>query len=213
VERSFGTAQDRWLKELRLAEATTAAQANAVLERLLPAHNRRFAQAARQEGDAHRPLGPGQDLAAILSLQEERVVANDYTIRFRNRCYQLMPPVYPGEHGGKVVIELRLDRVMAVRFRGHYLKYQEVAAGSPEGRCPQPPPVFNALAADASAEGEEGRASAKAAVPPGVPPAVGRSGRTPAEPYPPDGGRDDTKKGRRHPAEDQPWRKPFQRRE
>src|SRR5207237_7871564 len=71
VERSFGTAQDRWVKELRLAGATTAAAANAVLERLLPGHNRRFSKPARQQGDAHRPLGPGHDLAAILSHQEE----------------------------------------------------------------------------------------------------------------------------------------------
>src|SRR5271169_4304642 len=41
VERSFGTAQDRWVKELRLAGAMTVVAANQVLERLLPAHNRR----------------------------------------------------------------------------------------------------------------------------------------------------------------------------
>ena len=46
VERSFGTAQDRWVKELRLAGARTAGEANAVLDRLLPAHNRRFAKPA-----------------------------------------------------------------------------------------------------------------------------------------------------------------------
>src|SRR6516165_2993015 len=40
IERSFGTAQDRWVKELRLAGVTTLAGANEVLERLLPAHNR-----------------------------------------------------------------------------------------------------------------------------------------------------------------------------
>src|SRR5271165_5454559 len=113
VERSFGTAQDRWVKELRLAGATTVAEANAVLQRLLPAHNRRFSKPARQQGDAHRPLGPGHDLAAILSHQEQRVVANDYTIRFRNRFYQLLKPVYPGRRGGKVVIELRRDGRMA----------------------------------------------------------------------------------------------------
>src|SRR5262249_13669327 len=151
VERSFGTAQDRWVKELRLAGATDCASANAVLERLLPAHNRRFSKAARQQGDAHRPLGPGHDLEAILSLQEERVVANDYTIRFRNRFYQLLPPVWPGERGGKVVIELRLDGTMAIRFRGRYLPYVEVSAGA-KGE-------FNALAADASGA-EEGPAPA-----------------------------------------------------
>ncbi len=116
IERSFGTAQDRWVKELRLAGVTTLAGANAVLERLLPAHNRRFSKPAPQPSDAHRPLGPGQNLAAILSIQEERVVANDYTIRFRNRFYQLLKPVHPGERGGRVVIELRLDGKMAIRF-------------------------------------------------------------------------------------------------
>src|SRR5215471_11735896 len=47
VERSFGTAQDRWVKELRLVGVRTAEGANELLGRLLPAHNRRFGKAAR----------------------------------------------------------------------------------------------------------------------------------------------------------------------
>jgi hypothetical protein len=54
IERSFGTAQDRWVKELRLAGAATCPEANAVLERLLPGHNRRFRKAARQRASAAR---------------------------------------------------------------------------------------------------------------------------------------------------------------
>ena len=211
MERSFGTAQDRWVKELRLAGATTAAEANAVLERLLPAHNRRFSKAARQEGDAHRPLGPGHDLAAILSLQEERVVANDYTIRFRNRFYQLLKPVYPGERGGKVVVEVRLDGRVAIRWGERYLTYQEVRPGcSPGGSAPRPP-EFSAWAADASAGKQQGRTSPQEAAAPGVQPSGGRSGRTPAEPYPPAGAAKDSGKPRRRPAEDHPWREPFKR--
>jgi hypothetical protein len=209
IERSFGTAQDRWVKELRLAGVTTQAGANDVLERLLPAHNRRFSKPAPQPGDGHRPLGPGQNLAAILSIQEERVVANDYTIRFRNRFYQLLKPVYPGQRGGRVRIELRLDGSMWIRFRDKYLKYQEVMA-SPGGSAPRPP-EFSALAADARGEATEGRTSAREATAPGVPPTGGRSGRTPAEPYPPAGTANDTKKGRRGPAKDHPWRKPYKR--
>jgi hypothetical protein len=146
VERSFGTAQDRWVKELRLAGARTGAQANAVLGRLLPAHNRRFGKAPRAAADAHRPLGPGHDLAAILSLQEARVVSNDYTVRFRNRLYQLLPPAYPGQRGGTVVVEERLDGSLAMRFGGHYLKYRDVtgelsarAAAAAEGEGPRAP--------------------------------------------------------------------------
>ncbi|MFO0964010.1 MAG: hypothetical protein U0793_00290 [Gemmataceae bacterium] len=95
VERLFGTAQDRWVKELRLAKAKTVAQANAVLEWLLPEHNRRFSVAPAGQR-WHRALGSGHVLAAIPAVQERRVVNNDYTIRFQNRLYQLDKPIYPG---------------------------------------------------------------------------------------------------------------------
>jgi transposase len=212
IERSFGTAQDRWVKELRLAGANDLDAANGVLQRLLPGHNRRFAKPARDSQDAHRAVGRSFQLAAILSIQEERVVANDYTIRFRNRFYQLRKPVWPGERGGKVVVEQRLDGTLAIRFGTHYLKYEEVTVGrSPGGSAPRPP-EFSAWAADASVGGEgTGPAPAKGARPAGVQPSAGRSGRTPAEPYPPGGAKKDTRKGRRRPAEDHPWRKPFKR--
>jgi len=210
VERGFGTAQDRWVKELRLAGVTTRDGANAVLERLLPGHNRRFRKQAREQGDAHRELGPAHDLGAILSIQEQRVVGNDYTIRFRNRFYQLLPPVWPGERGAKVVIEMRLDGSMKIRFKDKYLKYTEFSeGGGPGGSAPRPP-EFSAWTADASRE-EEGPTSGEEAGPTGIQPAGGRSGRTPAEPYPPAGATEDSKPKRRRPAEDHPWRKPFNR--
>jgi hypothetical protein len=211
VERSFGTAQDRWVKELRLAEARTCAQANAVLERLLPVHNRRFNRPARDQTDAHRPLGPGHHLASILSIQETRVVTNDYTVRFRNRFYQLHKPALPGLRQGKVVIELRLDGTMAIRFGKRYVQYQELLPEvCPGGSAPRPP-EFNASTADARREKAEGRVPAEGNAAPGVPPTDGRSGRTPAEPYPPDGAVDDTPPKPRRPAEDHPWRKGYKR--
>lgn len=131
VERSFGTAQDRWVKELRLAKARTCVQANAVLERLVPDHNRRFAKVASKPTDAHRRLGAAHSLESILSIQTERVVSNDYVVRWANRHYQLLPPVHPGERGGRVVIEVRLDGSMAIRFGKRYLRYQEIVATGP----------------------------------------------------------------------------------
>jgi hypothetical protein len=210
IERSFGTAQDRWVKELRLAGVENAKGANEVLTRLLPGHNRRFSKAARDASDVHRPLGPGHDLAAILSLQEERVVSNDYTVRFQNRFYQLLPPVYPGERGGRVVIEQRLNGTRAIRFRDKYLRYREVPPGGCAGGSAPRPPEFNASTADARQE-KKGQASSSEARPSGVQPVGGRSGRTPAEPYPPDDGAEDTAKEKYRPAENHPWRKPFQR--
>jgi transposase len=206
VERGFGTAQDRWVKELRLAKATTAEEANAVLDRLLPGHNRRFAKAARQAEDAHRPLGSGHDLAAILSHQEERVVSNDYTVRFRNCFYQLLPPVWPGERKGRVVIELRLDGSMAIRFRDRYLKYQEILEEVSLGGSAPKPPEFSASGADARVESEQGRESSKDSAAPGVQPTDGRSGCTPAEPCPPGGEGKDNKADGRSRSKEKMWR-------
>jgi hypothetical protein len=210
IERSFGTAQDRWVKELRLAGVDSVEGANELLGRLLPAPNRRFSKAARQATDAHRPLGPAHDLAAILSIQEERVVSNDYTVRFQNRFYQLLPPVHPGQRGGRVVMEQRLDGSLAIRFRDKYLTYREVPAGCRPGGSAPRPPEFSAFSADARGE-EKGPHPAEGGEPSGIQPIGGRSGRTPAEPYPPDDAAEDNEKEPYRPAENHPWRKPFQR--
>ena len=68
------------------------------------------------------------------------------------------------------------------------------------------------MAADAREGTKEGRASVAETSAPGVQPTGGRSGRTPAEPYPPDGAAKNNKKGRKRPAKEHPWRKPFNRR-
>jgi hypothetical protein len=132
VERSFGTAQDRWVKELRLAKARACEQANGVLDRVVPDHNRRFARPPRVTTDCHRLLGPAHRLEAILSIQAERVVSNDYVVRWANRFFQLLPPARPGLRGGRVVVERRRDGSVMVRFGDRYVRYREIAAGGEE---------------------------------------------------------------------------------
>ena len=62
VERLWGTAQDRLVKELRLAKARTIEQANAVLEeKFMPWFNRRCTHKPASGNDAHRPLGKRQE--------------------------------------------------------------------------------------------------------------------------------------------------------
>ena len=215
VERSFGTAQDRWVKELRLAKVKTIAQANAALERIVPEHNRRFAVAAAEPADAHRAVGKEHRLSAILSVQRERVVSNDYVIRLENRLYQLDKPIYPGERGGKVIVELRLDGTMAIRFGDRYLKWHEI----PLPQEKEWEPAWCRQNARQHAKGVDGasttkktdRASDQEARSPGVKPTVERSGLTPAEPYPPDGEEEDKKRGPRRPAANHPWRKGFKK--
>jgi hypothetical protein len=213
VERSFGTAQDRVVKEMRLAKVKTIVQANALLDGgLLAKHNRLFSVPPRDAGDAHRAVGTAFNVAAILSLQQQRTVANDYTIRFENRHYQLDKPIYPGERGGKVVIEVRLDGSMAIRLREHYLKYHEIAAepAALGGAAPQTPRSLPHQRPTPK-QAKKGQSSAEEDQPSGVQPADGRSGRTSAEPYPPAGAADDSNKGPYRPAADHPWRGRFKR--
>ena len=54
IERLFQTLQDRLVKELRLAKASSLAEANQVLERYLSLHNQRFRVLAAQPTDLHR---------------------------------------------------------------------------------------------------------------------------------------------------------------
>jgi transposase len=123
VERFFGTAQDRLVKGLRKAGVQTLEQANQYLElEYLPQWGSRFTREPANPADAHRPLRREHDLAAILSHVEERVVANDYTIRYDNKQYQItQADIRPGLRGGTVRVEERGDETVWVRFRDSYL--------------------------------------------------------------------------------------------
>jgi hypothetical protein len=208
VERLFGTLQDRWVKELRLAKVRTCEEANALVERLVPEFNRRFTQVAKRAHDAHRSVGRLR-LDAILSIQTERVVSNDYTIRLDNQFYQLLKPVYPGERGGRVVLEQRLDGTLAIRFGSHYLNYEPLRVEALGDAAPKPP-EFNASPTSAREETThepEGLPSGSS----GTSSTNGHSGRTPAEPYPSTGQPADTPKEKYRPAQNHPWRKPFKK--
>jgi hypothetical protein len=200
VERSHGTMQDRWVKLLRLSGVKTREQANDYVERkLLPDHNRRFSRPAASPNDAHRPLGPRQNPAAILSTQKTRTVANDYTIRFSNHAYQLNKPAYPGLRGGRVVLEQRLDGTLAIRFGERYLDFKDLGALPPNPRS-SPHPQHPADVRDRAPE--ETRS-------PAVTLAEGCSGRTPAEPYPSVANHEPTPARFHRPATDHPWRRKF----
>src|SRR5450755_3127311 len=80
IERVWRTCQDRLVSELRLARATTLAQANAVLARFCADYNQRFARPAAQSVRDFRTLPRRFDLDRCLSLRYERVVSPDHTV-------------------------------------------------------------------------------------------------------------------------------------
>jgi len=139
IENLFGTLQDRLVKELRLAGISNIASANTFLnEVFLPSYNARFCVVPRSEVDTHRPLTKTEDLAAILSVQSNRYVNRDFTIRFHGQWLQLtkVQPtlVLPGS---QVLIEERLDDSLHIRLKKHYLKYESLKdKPAPTGKLP-----------------------------------------------------------------------------
>jgi len=138
IERFFGTAQDRLVKGLRVAKASSLAEANAYLEQeYLPWWNRSLTVVAARTADAHRPLRGEHDLPAILSHVEERLVTSDYTIRYQGKIYQIARrDIRGGLRGGRVRVEQRLDGTLAVKFREHYVSTAEC---QPRPKTPLPP--------------------------------------------------------------------------
>jgi len=202
VERFNATAQDRLIKEMRLAGVRSIEQANEVLERVfLPWFNRRCTRQPASANDAHRAILAEQNLKAILALHHQRHVANDYTVRLANQVYQLLPPALPGLRGGKVTVEQRLDGSLHLRFKGCYLKSRRVELGA----LPPDPRGLTLGSIPAGAGIQKGDAVGTTS-PSAVYAAVGRSGRTAAEPYPADSSNECKGKAPWRPAPDHPWR-------
>lgn len=107
VERLWGTLQDRLVSELRLADARTVEQANAVLARYRRSHNRKFAKPAADCQPAWRTVLPGTDLARVCSLRYQPQVRNDNTISVgEGRFIEIPKPADGHSYAGKRV-ELR----------------------------------------------------------------------------------------------------------
>jgi transposase len=137
IERAFKTLQDRLVKGLRRAGASTIAEANAYLEdEFLAMWEQRFTTPAREPADLHRPA-QGVDLDAILSHQQTRRVGSDHTVSYRRQRIQILKQsITPGLRGGDVVIEERLNGTRHVRFRGRYLRVRELPESASGNAAP-----------------------------------------------------------------------------
>lgn len=121
-ERCFGTIQGRLPQELRLVGIRDYGAANAYLERtFVPDFNRRFTVEPMQAESAFVPV-TGFNLELLLSLQHERVVQNDNTVRFEGRVLQL-PRAKERIHFVRcpVLVHEFLDETLGVSYQGKLL--------------------------------------------------------------------------------------------
>nr|WP_245653533.1 hypothetical protein [Sphingomonas pituitosa] len=72
VERASSTLQDRLVKAMRFEGISSIAEANRFLPSYLAQHNARCACVPTDPRDAHRPLGPHENVEAELVWRVER---------------------------------------------------------------------------------------------------------------------------------------------
>ncbi len=130
VERVHGTHQDRLVKKLRRKNITTPAEANTYLEAdYLPEHNRRFARPAARREDYHRGAPCAAKLDKIFRLETERVIGDDWVVRYDNRFFQLerQSRHYAPARGQVLVCEWP-DGRLDIEYRGRAVLWREIPA-------------------------------------------------------------------------------------
>src|SRR5712692_347858 len=120
MERNFGTWQGRLPQELRRAGMRTLEAANRFLrQHYIPEMNRKFVVPAAERGHACVPVA-GQDLDRIFSIQQERVVANDNTVKLGERIWQIEKTPWRGTLAGcRVLIAEHLDGRVTISYGPH----------------------------------------------------------------------------------------------
>lgn len=132
VERLLGTLQDRLVKELREAGASTLEQANQVLKRFLPQFSARFSVAPAQPGSAYRPWPPGLEREELFSFKHKRTVNNDNTISFDRKRLRIPPgPDRVSYARARVDVQQRLDGSLAICRYGQTLIVYQPATSAP----------------------------------------------------------------------------------
>jgi transposase len=189
VERLFGTLQDRLVAELRLAGATTLAEANAVLAAYLPHFNARFAVPAVIADPAWRPLDPQTDPWQVCCFRYTRTVGRDETVRLGEHRVQLLPARGHGPYARcRVEVREHLDGSLSVWRQGQAIASQP---------APLEAPVLRARSGRSTTPAASGAPLAAGVVAGGC--AAGVSSPSPPAPRP-------------RPAPTHPWRSGFTKR-
>jgi transposase len=129
VERNHGTHQDRLVKKLRRLGIADAAAANAFLvQTYLPEHNRRFAVAPASAEDFHRRVPSRTTLDRVFQLEEDRILSNDWVVRYDTRCFQVARQSGHVPARSTVVVREASDGAIELRYRGQLMQWTEIAA-------------------------------------------------------------------------------------
>ena len=131
VERMNRTLQDRMIKEMRLDKIDDVKEANKFIQKeFVVKFNKKFSVEPSKKQDLHRRLTnqEREKLDNIFSIKNQRVVKNDFTIQYLNRCFQLdqIQPITVFRKN-LITIEEHLDKTIHICKKDIYLNFKELA--------------------------------------------------------------------------------------
>lgn len=130
IERAHGVLQDRFVKELALEGITGIDDANRLLHNgFMTTINQKMARLPREKKNYHRKVPKHMDLADVFCFEETRQLNNDWTVRYRNRFYQVhrsqsSPKPKPKD---KIAVRTRLDGSLYLAFQEKPLRFSVCA--------------------------------------------------------------------------------------
>jgi hypothetical protein len=148
VERNHGTHQDRLIKKMRRKKIGTHEQANIYLQQeYLPEHNQRFRHVAAEAENYHRQAPSAAQLREVFRLESERVLSNDWVVRYDNRLFQVQAQSrkYAPAQGKVVVCEWE-DGTVEIEYRGRKLPWKEIFSAPPRSSGVPAGPLFRVAA-------------------------------------------------------------------
>ena len=130
IERLFQTLQDRLVKELRLKNISTIAEANMFLTKIfIPWFNKKFAVVPKNSNDIHAKLSKKEllQLPSIFSIHDNRSVMNDYTVMHCGKLYQV-DPKQPAlvRIGDRITVQTRTNGQIFLFKQNAELKFTEI---------------------------------------------------------------------------------------
>ena len=130
VERRHGLFQDRLVKEMRLQGIRTIQAANDYLDKtFLALINTRYSVKPSDPANGHRPRPSDAKLAMTLAWHESRSVAKDWTVRWRNKRFQIDARHSSlGLPGRRVTLIERRQGGLIILFKERMLTFRDAPA-------------------------------------------------------------------------------------
>ena len=122
VERKNGVFQDRLVKDLRLRGISDITATNCLLPEFTEKLNTKF---ALEPAGYHQTIPEGLLLADVFCWEESRVLANDWTFRFKTRLFQIVKQSNLPPAKTRVRVLRHLDGYLHILYRNKPVSFNE----------------------------------------------------------------------------------------